>query len=142
MDKEVAKYVRWNVYKDIDSVKKFFEEELHKYAYFKGIYFGNELIGSITLQKGTGEAACRASLGFVLSRDFWGKGIATKAVKTVISRGFEELKICRIDAIIDPRNIASRRVCEKSGMVQEGYLKNYIVRNTILYDRILFATYK
>lgn len=54
---------------------------------------------------------------FGLSPEHWGKGIATEAGTSMLQYGFRRLGLDRIVAVVQPRNIASRRVLEKLGMV-------------------------
>jgi len=46
----------------------------------------------------------------------------TEAVRALVGYGFGELKLHRIAADCDPRNIGSWRVMEKIGMRREGHL--------------------
>lgn len=55
-------------------------------------------------------------VGFLLSRSYWGKGLATEAARASLRYGFEELGLGSIVAIVHPENRASRRVIEKLGM--------------------------
>jgi ribosomal-protein-alanine N-acetyltransferase len=55
-------------------------------------------------------------LGYTLSKDVWGKGLATEAALASVAFGFERLRLPRIVAIAHPPNRASRRVMEKVGM--------------------------
>jgi ribosomal-protein-alanine N-acetyltransferase len=57
--------------------------------------------------------------GFAKSE--WGKGFASEAARASLRFGFEELKLKRIVAVVDPENISSKRVLEKLGMT---YTKN------------------
>lgn len=54
-------------------------------------------------------------VGYRLARPFWGRGLATEAVQAVLRLGFQELALPAISAIVEPQNIASVRVLEKSG---------------------------
>lgn len=67
----------------------------------------------------------RAELGFELSKEYWGKGIASEAIKTVICYGFEQMNLQRIEALIEPQNIPSQKVVERQGFIREGLLRNY-----------------
>jgi ribosomal-protein-alanine N-acetyltransferase len=67
----------------------------------------------------------RTDIGFVLNRDFWGQGIAQEALKAVITYGFQNLNINRIEAVIEPPNIASQKLVERLGFVREGLLRSY-----------------
>lgn len=56
-------------------------------------------------------------IGYIMNPDYWGgKGIATQSAKLVMTFGFETLKLHRIYATCDPRNIGSSKVLEKIGM--------------------------
>ncbi|MFN6528063.1 GNAT family N-acetyltransferase [Nostoc sp. ChiSLP03a] len=65
------------------------------------------------------------SIGYSFTKEFWGQGYATEAVKAVVSFGFHELGLHRIFATCHPENIASARVMQKIGMQQEGYLREH-----------------
>jgi len=58
-------------------------------------------------------------VGFLLARDFWGKGYATEAAQASLSAGFEHFKLDHIIALVHPENLASRRVLEKCGMIYQ-----------------------
>lgn len=55
-------------------------------------------------------------VGYLLSRPFWGQGLATEAARTSLQFGFEELGLESIIGLVHPDNIASQRVLEKLGM--------------------------
>ena len=65
-------------------------------------------------------SADSAEVGYVLNPDYWGKGIATEALRCVLKFGFEELKLHRIEAKFIEENKRSLRVMEKVGMTFEG----------------------
>jgi RimJ/RimL family protein N-acetyltransferase len=55
-------------------------------------------------------------LGYVLHREYWGRGLATEASMAAVRFGFETIQLSRIVAIVLPENLGSRRVIEKSGL--------------------------
>jgi RimJ/RimL family protein N-acetyltransferase len=55
-------------------------------------------------------------IGFLLSKDEWGKGLATEGAKEGLRFGFETLALERIVGIVHPENIASQGVLKKLGM--------------------------
>lgn len=59
-------------------------------------------------------------IGYFIGRDFWGRGIATEAVKQLVKFGFKELKLKRIWAGTYSTNPASGKVLEKAGFKLEG----------------------
>ena len=60
-------------------------------------------------------------VAYGLAKSSWGKGFATEAAHASLRFGFEELKLDRIVAVVNPQNISSQRVLEKLGMK---YLRN------------------
>lgn len=67
----------------------------------------------------------RSDIGYELSKEYWGKGIASEALAAVINYGFMEMKLQRIQALIEPPNIRSQKLVEKHGFVKEGLLRKY-----------------
>jgi len=65
------------------------------------------------------------SIGYVLNKDYWGKGYVTEAAKLILKFGFEKLNLKKIIGRCDIDNIASCRVLEKIGMKKEGVLPNF-----------------
>jgi ribosomal-protein-alanine N-acetyltransferase len=64
-----------------------------------------------------------AEIGYVLNPSYQGRGLATEAVRRVLTFGFEELKLHRIEAHFIEGNDASRRLMERVGMTFEGYAR-------------------
>lgn len=84
----------------------------------------------------------RAELGFMLAYDAWGKGYATESCKAIVDYGFEIMHLNRIEASVDPENIASIRVLEKLGMQREGLLRERVICNGEPRDRAMYGLLK
>ena len=65
----------------------------------------------------------RAEIGYSLHRDWQGRGLASEALRRILSWLFEEQQLRRIEADADPRNAASCRLLEKLGFQREGLLR-------------------
>lgn len=65
----------------------------------------------------------RAEIGYMLHNDYHGKGILKEALEAVVAYGFNTMKLHSIEAVIDPENLASARLLEKSGFVREAYFR-------------------
>lgn len=65
----------------------------------------------------------RLEVGYSLSPDYQGRGVAAEALRCAISFGFDTVGLVRIEADIDPRNEASWRLLERLGFVREGLLR-------------------
>lgn len=66
-----------------------------------------------------------AELGYFLHKDYWGKGYAVEASKTLVDFGFKSVGLHRIYGTCDPDNRASAHVMEKVGMKFEGRLRDH-----------------
>ncbi|MCZ8494483.1 GNAT family N-acetyltransferase [Priestia sp. Y58] len=67
----------------------------------------------------------RAEIGYELSKDYWGNGIASEALGAVIKYGFTHLNLRRIEALIEPANVSSQNLIKNHGFVKEGLLRSY-----------------
>lgn len=58
-------------------------------------------------------------IGWRLAADFWGRGYATEAARSVLQFGFEDLHLPEIVSFTVPANQRSRRVMEKLNMTHD-----------------------
>lgn len=130
-NENVSKYVTWETHKSLSDTREFIEFVLTKYENKKIAPWGIEykengkLIGTIDFVSWQLKNNI-AEIGYVLSQDYWGKGITTEAAKEVIKFGFENMDLVRIQARCDIENIGSARVMEKVGMTFEGVIRKGI----------------
>ena len=57
-----------------------------------------------------------ARLGYAVHNPYWGRGLGTELARALVQFALENRKYHRVEANIDPENLASRRVAEKCGM--------------------------
>ncbi len=74
----------------------------------------------LAYQKDWPEGEHKTEVGWRLGREFWGRGLATEAARAGVAYGFGTLGLERIISIIQPDNMASRRVAEKAGFTLRG----------------------
>ncbi len=65
------------------------------------------------------DGVAEVEIGFRLAPEYWGRGLATEAVRAVRDYAFEHLGMRRLISMIEPENSRSIRVAEKAGMVRE-----------------------
>jgi [ribosomal protein S5]-alanine N-acetyltransferase len=58
-------------------------------------------------------------LGYRLMAAYWGRGLATEASRACVAHGFEILGLKRIIGFVEPENVRSVRVLQKSGLLFE-----------------------
>jgi ribosomal-protein-alanine N-acetyltransferase len=80
-----------------------------------------------------------AELGYGFNKSYWGQGIATEAVGALHQFGIETLRLHRISATCDIRNIASARVMEKNNMRREAHFIKHIWQRSEWRDSYLYA---
>lgn len=97
------------------------------------------LAGCISLSSKSDVYKLNGEIGFWLGECFWGKGIATEAVKQIIKKGFLEINLHRIYASVFSFNIASVKVLEKAGFIKEAVLKEAVVKNNCIADEYIYA---
>lgn len=78
-------------------------------------------------------------IGYFVSEEHRGKGIATKAVKLLENFAFNKKKLKRIIIIMSPKNKASKRVAEKSSYQKEGLMRCAYESNNKFHDAYMFA---
>ena len=80
-----------------------------------------KLIG--TMGFNTYKVGFKGVLGFGLNSAFWRRGIASDALKVAVRYGFDDLKLHRIEAEVDPRNQPAQRLLLSNGFSREGLLR-------------------
>ena len=80
-----------------------------------------------------------ANLGYWVRTVRTGSGIATAVVLLLAKFGFKELKLNRIEIMVDVENKRSQRVAEKTGAVREGILRNRLIIHSKVRDVVLFS---
>ena len=61
-------------------------------------------------------------MGYVIRRDYWGRGITVEACQAVLGYGFDKLGYDRVELWIDQTNFASQRVAQKLNFQLKGRL--------------------
>ena len=80
-----------------------------------------------------------AEVGYWLGEAFWGRGIATDALRAITDYAFATFPIIRLEAGVFGWNPASARVLEKCGYVQEGRLRQAITKDGLVTDRLIYG---
>lgn len=92
------------------------------------------LAGGIGLIPGEDVERVSAEVGYWVGEPYWGKGIATEAVKQITTYAFSELSLTRLYAGVYEYNKASMRVLQKAGYTQEAILRKAVIKNGNIID--------
>ena len=131
---------------DEDGVLRWLESDPHvklttpDQAFFLGIEAqeGDKLIGYLTLTF-TDPQRLQVSFSIGLNRAFQRRGYATEAVKALLGFCFDGLKLHRVAAWCDSRNIAGCRLLEKIGLRREGEFRKNRWRHGEWTNSVWFA---
>jgi RimJ/RimL family protein N-acetyltransferase len=99
----------------------------------------DHLVGAVGFSELQLGQSHRAEIGYWLARPHWGRGIMTAVVRTACGHAFGEWELLKIVAHVRPNNLASARVLEKNGFVQEGYLRRHFRKDGQYLDARFFA---
>jgi ribosomal-protein-alanine N-acetyltransferase len=98
-----------------------------------------QLAGGIGVDPGEGIFAKSAQIGYWLGEAYWGRGIATAALRTVAPHAMSRLGLVRLEARVFAWNPASMRVLEKCGFEREGVLRRSVWKDDTVIDSVLYA---
>ena len=103
------------------------------------IELNGEAIGGISCRL-LDDVNCKtAVIGYWLGEPFWGRGIATAALKQITNYAFQTFPLERLEATVFEWNPASARVLEKAGYALEARLRRSIFKDGRVADSLLYA---
>ncbi len=110
----------------VESMIGHFERDYNKKSRIKlGIFLkgeANKLVGIIEVMDFNPKVDM-VTVGYFLAEEYWGRGIASEALRILIQFLFEDVHVNRIQAEVMPANTTSKRVLSKNGFVKEGLLR-------------------
>jgi RimJ/RimL family protein N-acetyltransferase len=96
-------------------------------------------VGCIALERHGDIERISAEIGYWLGVAYWGRGIATDAVRAITRYALDGFGLCRVYALPFAHNVASCRVLEKAGYQCEGRLRRSVIKNGEVLDQLLYA---
>jgi [ribosomal protein S5]-alanine N-acetyltransferase len=102
----------------------------------------NEIIGGCGFHNWIIEHR-RAEIGYDLYKDeFMQQGFMSEAIPAVITYGFSDMKLNRVEACVYKDNIASLAIIKKNNFVFEGNLRSHFIADEKITDSMLFSLLK
>ncbi|KAK3190077.1 hypothetical protein Dsin_029638 [Dipteronia sinensis] len=139
-DDKVTRFCSWGPYTSKAQGLDYIKNKVLPHPWFKAICLDNRPIGTISVTENSGSKRCRSELGYLLSSKYWGKGIATRAVKMVAETIFDEWPhLERLEALVDVENVGSQKVLQKAGFLKEGVLRKYFIQTGKARDTVMFS---
>lgn len=121
----VGQMAGWLPHENIEKSKEILNHFIENKKTF-ALQYGNKVIGSLGVESYKEDAFPELdqlrgrSIGYVLSKDYWGRGLMPEAVRAVITYLFKEEKLDFLIISHYAFNNQSKRVIEKCGLT---YLK-------------------
>ena len=143
-DEKVMLYIDREKWKSIDEALEMITKMNDSLQKGEGISWAINLKGDLKLIGMAGlwridKEHHRAEIGYTLLPEYWNKGLMTEAIQAIVHYGFYQIDLHSIEANINPLNIASRRILEKNGFVQEAYFRENYFFNGKFLDSAIFS---
>jgi len=98
-----------------------------------------EVIGGIGFHPQSDVHRLTAEIGYWLGEPFWGRGIATQALRALTEWVFATTPVVRIYAHVFAWNPASARVLEKCGFTLEGRMRSSVIKDGQIIDQLMYG---
>lgn len=119
-DIENTRYMIHMLHTTRDGTKQFlarvtaqWQQEMPSFYEF-AICLNGTQIGAVAVY--LNEQRSEGEMGWILNKHFWGNGYATEAAKAIKDFSMKEMKISKLVATCDYRNVASSNIMKKLGM--------------------------
>lgn len=127
---------------NIEDVEKYIQTNIDDFANKKAVDFGvwyeDNLVGSVGTNK-MDNYNKKTEIGYWLDKEYTGKGIMLKSVKSFTKYLFDNLDINRIEIKVSPENKKSLSIPEKLGFIYEGTMRESEFINGKFFDNRLYS---
>ena len=120
------------------------EKDLHELAAGEQLRLGiflrehQDLIGTCSLFH-LSKLCRRGEVGYGIAPEYWRRGYMYEAISALLRFAFDELRMNRLEADIDPRNTASERGLKKLGFKREGFLRERWIVGEVISDSAIYG---
>ena len=143
-DPDVMLHMDTEIPQSINDTQKKVEQEIESFSKEESVYWTiilkstNEFIGGAGYWRLLKEHY-RAEIGYQLLPDYWRKGYSFEALREIINFGFKKMGLHSIEGNVNPKNIASIKLLEKLGFVQEAYFRENFYFDGKFLDSAIFS---
>ncbi|CAL2105557.1 GNAT family N-acetyltransferase [Tenacibaculum sp. 190524A02b] len=106
------------------------------------IFWNGKLAGEIGISIKEDVFRLNAEIGYFVGKEFWGQGIASKAVDRMTTYAFNTFNIIRIVAGVFDYNKSSMKVLEKNGFYLESIRKKAAIKKGKIIDDYIWVKLK
>jgi len=105
----------------------------------RAIEYNSVFVGGAGLTPQNGWKSHIAEIGYWIGEEYWGKGIATEAIRQLTLLAKATKKYNKLFAPVLGPNKASMRALEKNKFILEGVFKQEVIKNEMYYDIYSYA---
>ena len=98
-----------------------------------------ELVGSIGIVTKTDIYRKNFEIGYFVGENYWGKGIATKAIKAATSYAFKDFDIVRVYAEPFADNTGRGELWKKQDLLLKLLFRRNVIKNGIIKDSCIYS---
>jgi len=99
-------------------------------------------VGSVGINPQSGWRDHLGEIGYWVAEEYWGKGIATAALRQMTDYGFANRQFRKLYAPVLGPNVASMSVLEKCGYQREAILREEVQKDGAYFDIHHFARHR
>ena len=125
-----------------ESTRTYMREVMHQFAEGVGLpttlWYQGKLAGSLGFPRMSWEQRL-AEIGYWLDQELQGRGIITRACRTLVTYAFEEYGLNKVEIHAAAGNAPSRAVAERLEFVQEGVVRQIEWLSGIPHDMIIYG---
>jgi ribosomal-protein-serine acetyltransferase len=114
------------------------EQEREGDGFQAGIWYRGDLAGVVGYHR-IDWPRRRVALGYWLGREFEGRGIMTRACRTIVDHALGELSLERVEIRAATQNLRSRAIPLRLGFVEEGMIRRAEWINDHFVDHVVYA---
>lgn len=92
---------------------------------------GGQFIGRCGLIPWTIDGVDEVEVAYMIAQPFWRRGLGSEAARALVAYGFEQLRLERIIALIDPEHEASIGTARKAGLAFDREIEVDGVRSAV-----------
>lgn len=98
------------------------------------IHYNGKIVGSVGMNMQEDVYKNTVELGYFIGEPYWGNGIATEAIKVLVTHINQNNKIDRVFARVFEHNKASMKALQKAGFYLEGIQRKASIKNNAVLD--------
>ncbi|MCP1373989.1 GNAT family N-acetyltransferase [Dyella lutea] len=143
-DPEVVRYWSGSPWSGREEARRMLGADREAYAAGAAVRLGvtlcdeDRVVGTVSLFNRS-EPNRRAEIGYALARSVWGRGLMHETLVQWLGWAFGPLGLHRLEADVDPANMASRRSLERLGFRQEGLLRERWIVGGAVADTVFYG---